>query len=378
MSVGGDFMRGRFLAVPMVAGVCLLVSPGMLRPVHRALATAGVVALGFLVPTPTILSGSNLGLGADRSAYRKHHGIASEPLSYFQVHGLFNAKPLARKLGADMAALREQQARNRNRVDLVYTAGANGFAAGPGVFVLDVWALGDALLARLPMVSGPGSGDSGWRVGHYARAWPAGYPMSVLTGTNRIVDARVHEYYDKLRLVTRGPLFDRQRWVEIVKLNMGRYDALLRGHRDYAAVGAQDYVDVIETDLHAGGMRILWGGAQHYLDSGDFDRAWPVLEEIRRRDDLCRATFVFGVGALVSRQVLQRLDPMSAEQERLLRWAVDLDAQDPWSRLALGALLVRSQRVEEGKAFLALAAQSRNPDVQAALRRLETGSVQAP
>jgi len=56
---------------------------------------------------------------------------------------------------------------------------------------------------------------------------PDGYLQSLQVGKNMIADPNLATYYDKLRLITRGGLFDRQRLVEIWKMNTGQYDALI-------------------------------------------------------------------------------------------------------------------------------------------------------
>jgi hypothetical protein len=61
---------------------------------------------------------------------------------------------------------------------------------------------------------------------------PEGYLESLTTGTNRVKHPALNAYYEKLRLVTRGPLFSPRRWLAILALNVGAYDHLLR---DYLA-----------------------------------------------------------------------------------------------------------------------------------------------
>jgi hypothetical protein len=47
------------------------------------------------------------------------------------------------------------------------------------------------------------------------------------TGTSRFADPGVAAYYEKLRLITRGPLWTGERWRAIVGMNTGRYDGLV-------------------------------------------------------------------------------------------------------------------------------------------------------
>jgi arabinofuranosyltransferase len=110
----------------------------------------------------------------------------------------------------------------------VKPAGLIGYAAGPRVHLVDVWALGDPLLARLP------SRQDRWTIGHFARRTPEGYPETIESGSNRIVESGVAAFYDRLSLLTRAPLWTRERWRAIAKMNRGEYQHLLQSS-SYAA-----------------------------------------------------------------------------------------------------------------------------------------------
>ena len=96
-----------------------------------------------------------------------------------------------------------------------------GYYSGFQVHVLDINALTDPLLARLPSID-----PVGWRIGHFVRKIPAGYKETLLSRKNRIRDSKLAAYYDKLSFVTRGDLFDLKRIAEIWALNTGRYSDL--------------------------------------------------------------------------------------------------------------------------------------------------------
>ncbi|MBU1695233.1 MAG: hypothetical protein KKC51_14905, partial [Verrucomicrobia bacterium] len=57
--------------------------------------------------------------------------------------------------------------------------------------------------------------------GHFGRRLPLGYFESCAEGINRIEDPGVREYYEGLRLITRGPLFAPGRWKAIAEYNLG-------------------------------------------------------------------------------------------------------------------------------------------------------------
>src|SRR5204863_114521 len=93
--------------------------------------------------------------------------------------------------------------------------GLFGLFAGPHVHIVDPYALGDPLLARLPPLPG-------WRIGHFERAVPAGYIDSIKSGRNLLTDTAVAMTYEQLKLVTQGPIWSRRRWRAILTLNLRR------------------------------------------------------------------------------------------------------------------------------------------------------------
>ena len=97
-----------------------------------------------------------------------------------------------------------------------------GYFAGPAVHIVDRYALTDPLLARLSAVS-----VEKWRIGHFERDIPAGYVQTLRTGVNQIQNPNLAKYYDALALITRAPLFSRERLIAIWKMNTGQFDFLL-------------------------------------------------------------------------------------------------------------------------------------------------------
>jgi arabinofuranosyltransferase len=102
------------------------------------------------------------------------------------------------------------------------SVGFLGYLAGPTVHIVDPLALTDPLLARLPAVDRPD-----WRPGHHLRALPEGYLLSLDTGADLFADRGVGEYYRRLCLLTRGPLFDPERLQTLLAFNLGWYNHLI-------------------------------------------------------------------------------------------------------------------------------------------------------
>ena len=107
--------------------------------------------------------------------------------------------------------------------------GLLGYRVGPSVYVIDYHGLGDPLLSRLPalpvdpVLAGmvPRLAKIPWRVGHYLRPVPSGYALSRSTAENRIADAGLAEFYDRLQVVVRGPLISGARFAAIRDLHTG-------------------------------------------------------------------------------------------------------------------------------------------------------------
>jgi arabinofuranosyltransferase len=99
--------------------------------------------------------------------------------------------------------------------------GYAGFAAGPDKFIIDVVALGDPLLSRLPAIVPPTRDE--WKSGHFHRNLPAGYVESITYDGNLIEDPAIHALYADIRLATRARLWSRPRFAAILRLNLDAY-----------------------------------------------------------------------------------------------------------------------------------------------------------
>ena len=222
VSIGGDFVTGRFLAAPLLGAVVLL-SRWHSASTRLVLATSALVlVVGFASADPPPLS--TAAYGSTGKPQMDANGIADERAYYYPYTGLLRTfhgvKPSDHPWAVEGARARKEG----GPLDIRGDIGLFGYYAGPAVHVLDLWGLGDPLLARLPARQ-----DIRWRVGHFQRAVPDGYVETLASGQNRIADRSLARYYDKLAIVTRGRLFDPDRWVEIWKLNTGRYDLLIHG-----------------------------------------------------------------------------------------------------------------------------------------------------
>ena len=219
VSIAGDFMAGRFLAVPLFGAALLIGSLVKGRgPVWIA---AAVGSAGTHLP---LFSNS-----AFADSGNKASGIIDERGVYFHDKSLVTAR---------RATFREPDWPHASQTTpplrVLPTCGLMGIAGldlGPYTHLLDECALADPLLAHLPAIYSPE-----WRTGHYRRLIPAGYRETLEGGTNVIRDRGLHDYYAHLSAVTRSDrLLSRQRLQEILALQTGKYDRLI--DRDFFRYG---------------------------------------------------------------------------------------------------------------------------------------------
>jgi arabinofuranosyltransferase len=212
--IGGDFMSGRFLAAPfMVSAFILVAELNFKTSVPYLLCSAGIVVYNIVAPLAP-----SRGISVEGWRYERYYGVCDERGHYARASSIkaYREWGSVRDQGAEDGKMFRQ---HPHSVWLAYGLGYMGFYAGPGVILIDVYGITDPLLARLPV---PDSMLHDFRPGHIVKSVPKGYPESRVSGGNAIEDVRIHQFYDKLRLVTAGPIFSSKRWGYIYDLNLGR------------------------------------------------------------------------------------------------------------------------------------------------------------
>jgi arabinofuranosyltransferase len=235
LRIGGDWMMGRFLTPPFVLAVALLARASWAMSRRAGLAAAAAVILVGLLATwePAILSGYGYSY-ANNLLHGRHTqrpmddetktfllGVMDERRYYYEATGLLksiHAQPRPRyEWSVDGLRLRARGA----GVTVAINIGMLGYFAGPRVHVIDMLGLGDPLLARLP------GGDARSPMGHFPRAIPTGYVETIESGQNRLANADLAAYYDRLHVVIAAPFWSGDRFVTLARLLAGRYDDLL-------------------------------------------------------------------------------------------------------------------------------------------------------
>ncbi len=220
--IGGDYMVGRFWALPAFIGVWLLYVflPDNLNPkIFYSLAV-----FLFVIGTPFPIANS----------LRKHC-----PACYMNPHPMIDAKmmfsgnflfPATGGINTDahhkfVGWAEALSKKAPGHVEKAHFIGMLGYYSGPGNVLIDELALADPLLARLPVTR-----EDGFFTGHFKRAIPDGYIYAVKTGSTEKMDPSLALYYEKLRLITSGDLLDPARLKTIIAFNLGTYE---HWKRDY-------------------------------------------------------------------------------------------------------------------------------------------------
>jgi arabinofuranosyltransferase len=221
--IGGDFMAGRFLTAPLWL-VALGVARRRVGSRITMVASVGLVAMSLLGARSPLLTGPG---SVEAEPPRPSHGIADERAHYAAAASVWAWSPTTSLPRHHWRELGEAGPDDGSRVVVFNTMGYYGFFADPGLHVVDGFALGDPLLARLPAVR-----RLSWRPGHLARPLPDGY-LDALghDDSSYIEDPAVRELYEALELVHRGPLWSGARWAAIWGLHTGVHTAAIDRER---------------------------------------------------------------------------------------------------------------------------------------------------
>lgn len=216
LSIGGDFMSGRFLSAALFLSVGVLTRACWPRPhVAAPLATALVLTVASVGPQQApFATGSDYGVN-ERPEVKVDAatGIDDERRWYYPETGLLRMmgtpSPPAYHWVHEGRALRQRG----TPIVVAGFVGFTGYFAGPEVHLVDCHALAEPLLARLPA-------SPVWRIGHFTRQVPAGYIATRSTGRNVLADPAIAALYDDLEDITSGPIWVARRFARIWSVNV--------------------------------------------------------------------------------------------------------------------------------------------------------------
>jgi arabinofuranosyltransferase len=262
INVGGDFMSGRFVSAPFVVAaltVCRIASSSAASSVAASERHDGTPRRARVIGSKRVAATMAAAIIVPLVAASRPHspwriwerptelyrwsatvseGVVDERVYYYPDTGLIPVLARGRSDDAQLSQLGRRLGMVQPHVWSYKSVGMAGFYAGPGVHIIDLYALTDPLLARQPT-----SFPETWRPGHFERVMPAGYQATVehclsLTFShaavivpetacitspsyrNAIADPRVAALYDRLALLTQAPLFDRRRLQTLYATNV--------------------------------------------------------------------------------------------------------------------------------------------------------------
>jgi arabinofuranosyltransferase len=203
----GDGMPGRWLALPFVGATLLVVwHPALERP--RVFGTAVGVSLALAAVPPLTTAGSDVRFGTPAEPFDNRDPRAGDYRATGLLLDIRQWYPPTHPEAKRGAVAWQDPNRAKTSPHPAFFA----FAAGYGVHVIDVTGRTDPLLARMPP-DGAVTFPSG-----VPRSVPAGYEASLPNRRNVIANPALAAYYDRVRLVTRGPLLDPWRIVAAARL----------------------------------------------------------------------------------------------------------------------------------------------------------------
>jgi len=237
--IGGDYMNGRMLTAPFLCAVLILATAAWAERRRLvsiiaiiALAAAAAMPSSLLRPWQSMSTAYSTGFG---------DGVVDERALNYDYVGLV---PMLRGSSPRRHALGQMGGHYSYMPNVLHVlpwqvVGILGFYAGPGLHIVDLYGLGDPLLARLPTMPG-------YRAGHYERKAPDWYVPFLTRCAERLNagasdsahdrtclpfagelndagdrdDREVASLYRDLLLVTQGPLWDPVRLRTIARLNL--------------------------------------------------------------------------------------------------------------------------------------------------------------
>ena len=202
MLIGGDFMRGRFFTASFLLSLCII---SQFKLYDKTILAAVLI---------TILSVAKAGHNYyfNNDDYQSNYAVVDERVFYKRQESE------EQNILRDFFKFYNQpwQFTSFKEVGVSGTGlGIGAIQKGPEIFKIDPYGLSDPLLARLPA-----DHDQQFHAGHSYRYVPYGYKQSIIENKNLLTDPATRDFYEKIRLVTRGELFSWERFRAIIDLNL--------------------------------------------------------------------------------------------------------------------------------------------------------------
>ncbi|NBV12686.1 MAG: hypothetical protein EBS07_01280 [Sphingobacteriia bacterium] len=295
VSIGGDFMGGRFLAIPfwMIVGSALAI-PLPRSVAGRTVAVAALLGLGLLNPLSPLFSGKTYRKDEPITELIDDNGVCDERGFYYRNTGLLLNLKWGQTLRHPDISRGDLARRLKQKVNVNGAIGMLGYYAGPKVFVVDYYALGDAFLARQPMVEvdsdyvqmqiakGITPPYNSWRPGHFRRALPKDYLASITSGKNLFTDPKLKKQWDLLSAINTLPFWSGERWNAILALandNLFQQDSTSR--TPWSVI---NYSEILAYDSTC--VQSLFQRSFQRFQAGDYMQAEKDLENAEKYSPL--------------------------------------------------------------------------------------------
>ena len=229
LRIGGCFMGGRFFSGPFLAALmlwCVTPLPGRRMAWRAAGAAVTMIALAVSLSHPLsplrATADYNMTIRPELQLGQSQGGVNDERGLYYPTLGLLRAADHDDMPAHPWRYSGEKLLRERARLCIAESIGIRSFYAGPGVHVLDTFALSDPLLSMLPVRR-----DGTVRIGHMPRYIPPDYIRACVEKNFQIPDKQLARLHTIIRRVHAGAIWAPERWRDIWTLNTGGYDHLI-------------------------------------------------------------------------------------------------------------------------------------------------------
>lgn len=243
LKIGGDFMGGRFFAVPFVLAVVTISNLISVKKKTVYICVAGLFVYGLLNPLSpirNIVDCENFQQELEvKNPLYYNHGITDERWFYYCDNGFMRFFD-----GVYVPAGKRQRSEEK-MIKVSGNIGKDGYYFGPNAYLIDLFALANPLFSHMNIVEKRRTTEMayGWRIGHFHRPIPFGYLETLEEGVNVIQSEKIAKLYDIVTLITRGDVFSGERLKAVIDMNLGKYD-------DYSDfTGDIAFTDIDEIEL---------------------------------------------------------------------------------------------------------------------------------
>lgn len=226
VSVGGDFMVGRFLLSSVIASILVILELNLIQRFCNKYSFPAMISLIILAMYVALYPFTSLNVPYDINVGdHEADGIADERLYYFEISSLMAwwenrnnfISPKYRYCffpNSELSSVGVSLKTSDNKVIIDDVIGIQGFWTGTEKKVIDKFALTDPYLARHPV-----DPEAPFRIGHFERKIEDDYIYSVLNNVNLIKNPNDRHLYELLIKATQDKeLFSISRFKAIWEL----------------------------------------------------------------------------------------------------------------------------------------------------------------